>query len=105
MFPPLPSEPELLKQVLAPLLEDFQYWFDRSQKLLETSRLSFIGETEQQALLNRIVSAQKGVAAAQSLLIATDGQAGVEMTVLMGWHRLVAECWAISMKHRSQNVL
>ncbi|HEY9668852.1 MAG TPA: DUF2605 family protein, partial [Coleofasciculaceae cyanobacterium] len=31
-----PSEQELLKSVLQPLLEDFQYWFSRSRSLLET---------------------------------------------------------------------
>jgi hypothetical protein len=103
MFPSIPSEPELLKQILAPLLEDFQYWFDRSQKLLASSSMSFISAAEQQALLVRVTEAQKAVGVAQSLLVATDGQAGVEMAVLMDWHKLVAECWAISMKYRSQN--
>ena len=30
-----PTEQELLQNVLEPLLEDFQYWFDRSISLLK----------------------------------------------------------------------
>jgi hypothetical protein len=97
----LPSDPDLLKQVLAPLLEDLQYWFNRSQQLLEGDRLNFMSEDEQTAMLNRVLEAQKGVGVAQSLLVATDGQAGVEMSLLMGWHKLVTECWAISMQQRT----
>ncbi|EHJ13387.1 DUF2605 family protein, partial [Crocosphaera watsonii] len=29
------TEQELLKTILEPLLEDFQYWFSRSRHLLE----------------------------------------------------------------------
>ncbi|NJN49793.1 MAG: DUF2605 domain-containing protein [Alkalinema sp. RL_2_19] len=97
----LPPDPNLLKQVLTPLLEDFQYWFERSRQLLETERLSFMTDAAQAAMLDRILEAQKAVAASQSILLATDGQAGVEMTVLMNWHKLVTECWSISMQRRS----
>jgi hypothetical protein len=100
MFP-LPSDPDLLKQVLAPLLEDFQYWFERSRQLLESERLACIAEAEQQALLSRVCEAQNAVGAAQSILAATQGQAGVAMPMLMSWHKLVTECWALSMQHRS----
>ncbi len=100
---PLPSDPDLLKQVLAPLLEDFQYWFARSQQLLESEPLTFMSPEAQQTMLERIIEAQHSVAAAQSVLVATDGQAGVEMTVLIGWHKLVTECWSLSMQKRSTN--
>lgn len=36
-----PSEQELLKSVLQPLLTDFQFWFSRSRALLETDEISF----------------------------------------------------------------
>jgi hypothetical protein len=97
----LPPDPDLLKQVLAPLLEDLQYWYNRSVQLLEGERLSFMSEDEQAAMLNRVLEAQRAVSATQSLLIATDGQAGVEMSLLMDWHKLVTECWAISMQQRT----
>jgi hypothetical protein len=105
MSPLLPSDPELLKQVLAPLLEDFHYWFSRSRTLLESVQLDCLSIDDQEQLLDRLVNAQREVSVAQSLLAATDGQAGVEMTLLMSWHKLVAECWAISMKHRAQAAL
>ncbi|MGV0029433.1 DUF2605 family protein, partial [Phormidesmis priestleyi] len=43
-------EPELLKTVLQPLLEDFRYWFARSRELLETEQLSFMSHQEQSDL-------------------------------------------------------
>lgn len=97
----LPTDPDLLKTVLAPLLEDFQYWFERSQQMLEAEPLDFMTPDEQQSMLSRVVEARKGVSVAQNLLNVTDGQAGVEMAVLMGWHKLVTECWALSMQKRS----
>jgi Protein of unknown function (DUF2605) len=97
----LPPDPDLLKQVLAPLLEDLQYWFGRSRQMLEAESLDFMAAVDQQAMLDRVLEAQQAVGVAQSLLIATDGQAGVEMSLLMGWHRLVTECWALSIQRRS----
>jgi hypothetical protein len=101
MFDSLPSDPDLLKQVLSPLLEDFQYWFDRSRRFLETEQLEFMGAEEQQQFLDRVVKAQQEVSVVQSLLGATDGQAGVEIPVLMVWHHLVMECWGIRTRQRA----
>jgi Protein of unknown function (DUF2605) len=97
---PLPAEPELLKALLEPLLDDFQYWFGRSQVLLEDKKLTFLTESEQQDVLQRVLASKQSVSVMQSLLHATDGQAGVDMQVLMGWHKLVHECWGLSTKHR-----
>jgi Protein of unknown function (DUF2605) len=97
----LPPDPDLLKQVLAPLLEDLQYWFSRSRQMLEVESLGFMTLEAQEAMLDRVVEAQQAVGVAQSLLVATDGQAGVEMSLLMQWHKLVTECWALSMQQRS----
>ncbi len=96
----LPPDPDLLKQVLSPLLEDLQYWFGRSRQMLEAESLGFMTVDAQEAMLDRVVEAQQAVGVAQSLLVATDGQAGVEMPLLMGWHNLVTECWALSMQQR-----
>lgn len=100
MFQPLPSEQTLLKAVLEPLLEDFKYWFSRSQNLLESERIDILSVEEQAALLGRVKQSQQEVAAAQMLFRATEGQAGVEMEVLMPWHHLVAECWQVSRRWR-----
>lgn len=95
-----PDREELMSSLLKPLLEDFQYWFGRSRDLLEQERLSFLGDEGQAELLARVQQAQREVTTASSLLHATEGQVGVEMSVLMEWHRLVAECWQVSRRHR-----
>jgi Protein of unknown function (DUF2605) len=97
---PLPAEPELLKALLQPLLDDFQYWFGRSQVLLESERLTFLTESEQQEVLQRVLESKHSVSVMQSLITATEGQVGVDMQVLMGWHKLVHECWGLSTKYR-----
>ena len=96
-----PTEKELLKQILEPLLEDFQYWFSRSRSLLESERLSFLSEAEQEDLLTRVKQTQQEVTTAQLLFKATDGEAGIESSILVPWHKLVSECWQVAMHWRS----
>jgi hypothetical protein len=103
MLDSLPSDPNLLKLVLAPLLDDFTYWFEQSGQLLIDTPLSFMTPESQQDLGDRVNHALQEVNVARTLLAATDGQAGVEMAVLMNWHKLVAECWGVSIKRRSLN--
>lgn len=100
---PPSADPELLKTLLAPLLDDFDYWFSRSQVLLESERLEFMAIEEQQRLLKRVLESLGAVRTMRSLMSAT--HAGVEMAVLMEWHRLVHECWGVSMKHRQAQKL
>jgi len=95
-------EPELLKTVLQPLLEDFRYWFARSRELLETEQLSFMSHQEQSDLLLRVKQAQDKVNTAYMLFAATDGQVGIEMETLMPWHKLVTECWQVAMRFRQE---
>ena len=95
-----PSEQELLKNVLEPLLADFQYWFGRSRSLLESEQMPFLSVTEQSKFLARIVHRQQEVATAQMLFEATDGVAGIDSKMLLPWHQLVAECWGIAQKWR-----
>lgn len=95
-------DPDLLKSVLQPLLEDFQYWFTRSRSMLETQEISFMSPSEQAALLERVQQAQNEVRAAQMLFEATDGQIGIETTTLMPWHRLVTDCWQVAMRCRQE---
>lgn len=95
-------ESELLKTLLKPLLQDFQYWFGRSRSLLETETINFLTAEEQANLLERIKQAQQEVNAAQILFEATGEQVGVEMAVLASWHHLVTECWKVAMRLRLQ---
>lgn len=95
-----PTEKELLKNVLEPLLEDFQYWFERSRSLLESEQISFFEPGEQAALLEKIVQSQKEVQTAQILFQATGGAAGIDSKLLLPWHQLVAECWNVAQKWR-----
>ncbi len=98
-------EPDLLKTVLEPLLEDFQYWFGRSRTLLESETIPFLGDEQQADLLMRVTQAQQTVGTTQTLLKVTNGQVGVETSMLMTWHRLVTECWQVRMRLRSQRPL
>lgn len=102
MLNPNLPEPDLLKTVLHPLLEDFQYWFGRSRSLLEKEEVTFLGTERQADLLARVMQAQQEVSTAQILMKATDGKVGVEMEVLMPWHKLLTECWQVSMRNRME---
>lgn len=95
-------EPDLLKTVLEPLLDDFQYWFSRSRTLLESENLPFLTAEEHADLLDRVIHTQQEVSTVQSLLKITGGQAGVDTSVLVTWHHLVNECWQVSMKLRAR---
>ena len=96
-----PTEQELLKTILEPLLEDFQYWFSRARHLLETERITFLSLEEQTDLLERVKTHQQEVQTAKILFQATGKQAGIDTRALVPWHKLVAECWQVSMKCRS----
>jgi hypothetical protein len=100
----LPST-ELLKTVLEPLLEDFQFWFERSQKLLETERIQFMSDQEQSNLLLRVKQARAELSTAKMLFNATDAQVGIDMATLMPWHQLLTECWKVGMRfHKEKQV-
>lgn len=98
-----PPDSELLKTLLEPLLEDFQYWFGRSQSLLENNQIEFLGQEAQANLLQRVQQAQKEVSAAQALIKLTEGKVGIETSTLMPWHNLVTECWRVGMRFRMEN--
>lgn len=92
-------DPEMLKKLLEPLLEDFTYWFDRSQKLLSSQRIDFLAEADQQKLLERVENAIKEVGAAIALFRVTGHQVGVEMAAVRPWHELLMECQAVGMRY------
>ena len=102
--PKLP-EPELLKAILEPLLEDFQYWFERSRQLLEKEEIDFLEKEEQSDLLARIKQAQKEVNTSAILFVATEAKVGIETPVLIQWHKLLTECWQISARYRKNSNL
>jgi hypothetical protein len=95
-----PSEQELLKTLLEPLLGDFQYWFSRARTLLETELMPFFSQEEQTNLLGRVIQAEQEVLSAKMLFEAMDEQVGVDMAMLMVWHQLVTECWQVSTRLR-----
>ncbi|NMG09527.1 DUF2605 domain-containing protein [Brasilonema sp. UFV-L1] len=95
-------EAELLKTVLQPLLEDFQYWFARSRNFLETEQLSFMSQDEQSDLLTQVKKAQEEVTTAKMLFTATGEQVGIDMATLVPWHQLVTQCWHVATRFRSQ---
>lgn len=100
---PLPEDKALLKSILPPLLEDFQHWFSRTLTLLETREISFLSDDEKRDLKGRVQVAQKQVGASQALTSLTDSQAGIEMPVVMSWHRLVHECWGVALRLRRES--
>jgi hypothetical protein len=93
---------ELLRTVLLPLLEDFQYWFVRSRDFLEKEQLSFMSQQEQSDLLTRVKQAQQEVNTAKMMFSATDSQVGFDMAIIMPWHQLVTECWNVATRFRSE---
>jgi Protein of unknown function (DUF2605) len=102
MMAPPPSDSELLKLVLEPLLEDFQYWFERSRQFLETHTVQFLGAEKQSTLLADLIAAQQEVSTTQTLFRAMDGQVGIDPATLAPWHRLLMECWGVSMRFRQE---
>jgi hypothetical protein len=95
-------DPELLKTVLQPLLEDFKYWFERSRRFLETERISFLDTQQQSELLARVKQSQQEVNTAHLMFQATGGQVGIDMATLVPWHHLLTECWKVAMRFRSE---
>ncbi|MDB9310033.1 DUF2605 domain-containing protein [Aphanizomenon sp. CS-733/32] len=92
----LPSA-DLLKSVLEPLLEDFQYWFERYRHILENEKIRFMSEQEQLDLLKRVKDAQCELNTARMLFTAIEKQVGINMATVMPWHQLVTECWGVGM--------
>lgn len=94
-------EQKLMKTLLEPLLEDFQYWFTHAKTLLESEAIPFLSEQEQKDLLDRVIEQQKKVTSAQILFQTMGQQVGIEMKALMPWHQLVMECWQVSLRLRA----
>jgi Protein of unknown function (DUF2605) len=95
-----PSEQELLQTILQPLLVDFDYWFTKSKELLEREQIAFLSNLAQAELLDQVKQAQQEVTVAKLLFQAVDGQAGIEPSQMVAWHKIVTECWHVSMQLR-----
>lgn len=96
-------EPPILQAVLEPLLDDFQYWFSETQSLLASAKADCLADGDRQGLAQELDEAQQAVATARTLMLATDGNAGVELDVVSQWHRLVNKCWQTSRYIRQQH--
>jgi Protein of unknown function (DUF2605) len=93
-------DPELLKTLLEPLLDDFKYWLGRAQSLLLNENIEFLSPEEHADLLKRVEQVLQEVRVSQSLFHATNCQAGVDTAILIDWHKLVAECWQVMIRFR-----
>ncbi len=105
MNPSQPTEQELFKKILEPLLEDFDYWFSRSRYFLESEKIDFLSSEQQKDLLQRIKQSQKEVQTTKMLFKATDRQTSIDTNVLIPWHQLVTEYWSIAQKWRLEKKL
>ena len=98
--PPGNPDAPLLQSVLEPLLDDFQYWFSESKILLNSPKADCLNAEQRKSLINQIETALQEVATARILLLTTDGQAGVETSLVMSWHQQVLQCWQAAQQIR-----
>jgi hypothetical protein len=103
---PFPSESagELLEQVLAPLLDDFQQSFERGLVLLAHCPDRVLTEAERADLKARLDQAQAELAAARALRQAAPTPMALEMATIAPWHQLVLEVWSLSAALRAAGI-
>jgi hypothetical protein len=103
---PSPSESagDLLEQVLAPLLDDFQQSFSRGQVLLAHCPDRVMGQAERAELKARLDRCQAELAAARALRQAAPTPMALEMATIAPWHQLVLEVWSLSAALRAAGV-
>lgn len=103
-----PSTPEsageLLEQLLAPLLDDFQQSFSRGQVLLQHCPDRVLEEADRSELQERLNRAQAELAAARALRQAAPSPMALEMATIAPWHQLVLEVWSLSAALRAAGV-
>jgi hypothetical protein len=71
MISPSVPDPELMKTLLEPLLDDFQHWLGRSRALLVDEKITFLSADEHADLLSRVEQVLQEVNISQSLFQAT----------------------------------
>jgi hypothetical protein len=99
MFPqesPNQSDQTLVQSILEPLLDDFQYWFGETQALLDSPRADCLDDADRAELAKQLDNAKQEVSTARTLMLATEGNAGVDVAVVGQWHQLVNKCWKTS---------
>lgn len=94
------QDSEVLKYILEPLLEDFDYWFGRSLLLLEEEEINFLTESQKTDLISRVTNTLQAVKTAKMMYKLSGEQVGVEVQAMMPWHNLLMECQAVGMKFR-----
>ena len=103
-----PSTPEsageLLEQVLAPLLDDFQQSFQRGLLLLQHCPDRVLPEAKRSELKDRLDRAKAELAAARALRQAAPTPMALEMATIAPWHQLVLEVWSLSAALRAAGV-
>ena len=102
---PTPRNPNLLQELLDPLVEDFAYWFDRSLKLLENNRIEFLSQDEQDDLRDRVRQASAELTSANQLYKLTGNEVGIDPNLVMKWHRLLVECGSVGRRFRQLQAL
>ena len=98
-----PHHPNLLQEILDPLVEDFEYWFERSAVLLGNNRITFLKEADQAELLSRVEHAQAELQSAKQLYNLTSNTVGIDSSLVMKWHRLLVECGSVGSRFRRLN--
>jgi len=103
---PFPSESagDLLEQVLAPLLDDFQQSFTRGQVLLAHCPDQVMTKAVRAELKARLDRAQAELAAARALRQAAPTPMALEMATIAPWHQLVLDVWSLSATLRAAGV-
>ena len=101
-FTDQPDQP-LVQTILEPLLDDFQYWFDETETLLTSPKADCLNTVDRRTLVEQLQLAKQEVATAKALMLATDGNAGVDIAVIRQWHQLVGKCWQTARHVRQQD--
>jgi hypothetical protein len=102
---PSDSAAELLEQVLAPLLQDFQESFERGLVLLEHCPDRVLPPGDRQALRARLEEGLAALAAARMLRRAAPAPMALEMATITTWHQMVVEVWSLSAALRAAGVV
>jgi hypothetical protein len=82
-------------QLIELLLQEFEFWFGFLAPFLETQSGSSLSQSEQTHLSAEVKQAWYEVKAAQTLLQASDWQAGVELSLMIQWYHLLFKIWQI----------
>jgi hypothetical protein len=101
---PPPDGAAILKAVLVPLLDDFQYWFSEAAMLLGRGPILDLSAAEQADLQEQVLMAQAEVGSAKLLVQGTDGKVGIDHAALIPWHQQMLRCWQISAQFRQSQL-